>query len=242
MKYNVEGNVMQTLKIELDPGESIYSETGALQYMTPEIALQTNFTGGIGGVLKRAITGNSLTLNHFTAQGNRGIVSFTTRMPGHIVPIQTDHYGSVLVQRHSFLCAEETVQLGIAGNFGLSGFFGGNGLIYNRLSGNGMAFISVDGEVTEKELNPGETLLIHPGHLAAYEQKVKFEVQRLKGFKNMFLGGDGIFLAKVTGPGKIWMHSLSIHNLAEVLSPYMQEASVSRKTGNVGSFINNLFD
>lgn len=242
MKYSVDGSVMQTVKIGLDQGESIYSETGALLYMTPEIALQTNFTGGIGGVLKRAITGNSLTLNHFTAQGNEGVVTFTTRMPGHIVPLQIDDYGSVLVQRHSFLCAEESVQFSIAGNFGLSGFFGGNGLIYNSLSGNGMAFISVDGEVTEKELNPGETLLIHPGHLAAYEQKVQFEVQRLKGFKNMFLGGDGIFLAKVTGPGKIWMHSLSIHNLAEVLSPYMQEATVNRRSGNVGSFIENLFD
>jgi uncharacterized protein (TIGR00266 family) len=221
LQYHIEGSTMQTLKIKLEPGESIYSESGCLLYMTPEIELKTNFTGGIGGILKRAITGNSLALNHFKAHGGTGVVSFTTRMPGHIVPLSIQEYGSVFVQRHSFLCAQESVKLEIYGNFGLTGFFGGIGLIYNQLEGNGLAFISVDGEVTEHDLQPGETLLIHPGHLAAYEQRVQFEVQRLKGFKNMFFGGDGIFLAKVTGPGKVWMHSLSIHNLAEVLTPYI---------------------
>lgn len=221
MQYEIQGDIMQSVKVILDPNESIYSEAGALLYMTPTIELETNFTGGLGGVFMRAFTGNSLVLNHFKAAHGAGIVSFTTRMPGHIVPLKIEKYGHIYVQRHSFLCAEESVNLTIAGNFGLTGFFGGNGLIYNKLEGSGTAFISVDGEVTEKELGRGETLLIHPGHLAAYDANVDFEVRRLRGFRNMFFGGDGIFLAKLTGPGKIWLHTLSIHNLAEVLIPYL---------------------
>lgn len=221
MKYEIIGSTMQSLKIDLEDGESIYSEAGSLLSMSPTIELETNFTGGFGGVFKRAITGNTAVLNHFKAEKGAGHVSFSTRMPGHIVPLQVDRYPSVHVQRHSFLCAEESVSLNVVGNMGLTGFFGGNGLIYNKLEGNGLGFISVDGEVTEVDLAHGETILVHPGHLAAFDSSVTFEVQRLKGFKNMFLGGDGLFLAKLTGAGTVWLHTLSLHSLAEVLQPFM---------------------
>lgn len=221
MQYEIIGSTMQSLKIDLEAGESIYSEAGSLLSMSPTVELETNFSGGLGGVFKRAITGNTAVLNHFNAKRGSGSVSFSTRMPGHIVPLQLDRYPSVHVQRHSFLCAEESVSLNIVGNMGLTGFFGGNGLIYNKLEGAGLGFISVDGEVNEIYLQPGESLLVHPGHLAAFDSRVSFEVQRLKGFKNMFLGGDGIFLAKLTGAGTIWLHTLSIHSLAEVLQPFM---------------------
>lgn len=221
MDYQIKGSTMQSLMIQLDRGESIYSEAGSLLSMSPTIELETNFSGGLGGVFKRAITGNSAVLNHFRAAHGQGHVGFSTRMPGHIVPLQLENYSSIHVQRHSFLCAEESVSLDIVGNMGLTGFFGGNGLIYNKLKGDGLAFISVDGEVNEVFLEPNETMLVHPGHLAAYDSRVKFEVQRLKGFKNMFLGGDGVFLAQLTGAGRVWLHSLSLHALAEVLQPFM---------------------
>lgn len=223
MDYEIKGTTMQTLQINLDQGDSIYSEAGALLSMAPTIELETNFTGGIGGVFKRAITGNTAVLNHFKAAHGDGHVSFSTRMPGHIVQLELSHYRAVHVQRHSFLCAEESVELDVIGNLGLTGFFGGNGLIYNELKGDGLAFISVDGEVNEQYLEAGETILVHPGHLAAYDARVSFEVQRLKGFKNMFLGGDGLFLAKLTGPGTIWLHSLSLHSLGEVLKPFISK-------------------
>jgi uncharacterized protein (TIGR00266 family) len=225
MEFQIHGSTMQSLQLQLEKGESIYSEAGSLLSMSPTIELETNFTGGIGGVFKRVITGNSAILNHFKAVHGDGHVSFSTRMPGHIVPLQMDHYPSVHVQRHSFLCAEESVSLNVVGNLGLTGFFGGNGLIYNKLDGNGLAFISVDGEVNEIYLKSGETILVHPGHLAAYDSRVSFEVQRLKGFKNMFLGGDGIFLVKLTGPGTIWLHTLSLHGLVEVLKPSLTSGS-----------------
>lgn len=221
MEYQINGSTMQSLVIQLYRGESIYSEAGALLSMSPSIELETNFTGGLGGIFKRSMTGNSAVLNHFKAAHGEGHVSFSTRMPGHIVPLQLDQYSSVHVQRHSFLCAEESVDLDIVGNLGFSGFFGGNSLIYNKLKGDGLGFISVDGEVNEVYLEAGETMLVHPGHLAAFDSRVHFEVQRLKGFKNMFLGGDGIFLAKMTGAGKVWLHSLSLHGLAEALQPFM---------------------
>lgn len=221
MEFEIIGSTMQSLKLNLERGESIYSEAGSLLSMSPEIELETNFTGGLGGVLKRVVTGNTAVLNHFKATRGNGHVSFSTRMPGHIIPLELDQYPSVHVQRHSFLCAEESVALDIVGNLGMTGFFGGNGLIYNKLHGSGLGFISVDGEVNEYSLSPGETILVHPGHLAAFDSNVRFELQRLKGFKNMFLGGDGIFLVKLTGSGKIWLHTLSLHGLADALIPYM---------------------
>lgn len=222
MEYEIKGSVMQSLLITLEQEEKIYSEAGALLSMSPEIELETNFTGGLTGALKRVVSGNSAVLNHFKSSINNGHVSFSTRMPGHIVTLQMEHYHSVHVQRHSFLCAEESVNLDVVGNLGLTGFFGGNSLIYNKLHGRGRAFISVDGEVNEIHLKQGETLLVHPGHLAAYDSIVKFEVQRLKGFKNMFLGGDGLFMAKLTGEGTVWLHSLSMNGLGEVLGQYIR--------------------
>ena len=222
MQFRIVGTTMQSLFIELaENQESIYSESGCLLYMTPNVQLQTSGSGGIGGMFKRWITGNSVFLNHFQlTQGDRGEVAFTTRFPGHILPI-TLQGRDFYVQRHSFLCAQESVQLEPQMALNGVGLFGGNGLVFNKLSGYGQAFISVDGETVEKELQYGESLLIHPGHLAAYDEGIRVEVQRQIGFKNMFLSGDGIFLLRVTGPGKILLHSLSIHNLAGTIAEYM---------------------
>ncbi len=226
MQYKIVGETMQTLYIELTEGsKGIYSESGCLLYMTPNIRLQTSGTGGIGGMFKRLITGNSVFLNHFHLQsGNEGKVAFTTRFPGHIIPFQLSGR-DIYVQRHSFLCAEERVGLEPQMALNGVGLFGGNGLVYNKLSGYGTAFISVDGETVTEELRANESLLIHPGHLAAYEAGVRVELQRQIGFKNMFLSGDGIFLLKVTGPGKVLLHSLSVHSLAEIISSYMPSKS-----------------
>lgn len=221
MKSEIHGTTLQTLQLSLDSGETVFSETGALLHMSPNIELQTNFKGGLGGMFKRALTGNSLALNYFTAMGGPGEVSFTTRMPGHIVALDLNGGSDIFVQRHSFLCAPEGINLSVATSFNLYGAFGGNGLVYNRMSGNGTAFMSIDGEVIRKDLGRGESMLVHPAHLAAHEEKVNVEVRRMKGFKNLLFSGDGYSLIHVTGPGTIWLHSLSIHNLAELLTEYM---------------------
>lgn len=220
MQYTIEGSTMQSLHVELQSGQIIYSDTGALMHMSTNVEMETRFQGGIGGMFKRAVGGNSVALNYFTARSGPGEVSFSTRMPGHILPVGLGNT-DIVVQRHSFLCASETVDLQLQTSFNFFGVFGGNGLVFNRLSGAGMAFLSIDGEVIEKELNHGDSLLIHPTHLAAYESTVRADLQKMSGVKNMLFGGDGLALIRVTGPGKVWMHSISIGHLAELLSQYM---------------------
>jgi uncharacterized protein (TIGR00266 family) len=221
LEYQIEGSTMQTLIITLQPGETIFSETGSLLMMTPHVEMSTKATGGLGGMLKRAITGNSLLLNHFHAKRGQEEVMFTTRMPGHIVPFQLNETGEIVVEKHAFLCAEESVEYGAALTLKLGRFMGGNGLFFNYLRGQGKAFISVDGEVVQRELKTGETILVHPGHIAAFTKSIGYEATLMKGVSNFLFGGDGLYMIRLTGPGKVWLHSLTAHNLAIILSEYM---------------------
>jgi uncharacterized protein (TIGR00266 family) len=212
---------MQTLEVTLGRGESIFSETGCLLSMTMNVDMRTHAPGGLGGMFRRAFSGNSLLLNQFSTNDEHETVMFTTRMPGHIVPLDIGETGRVIVQRHSFLCAEEGIEYGTQATLNLGRFLGGNGLVFNYMGGHGMAFISVDGEVIEKSLGPRESILVHPGHIAAFTGQIEYEVQKMQGVSNFFLSGDGYYLVRLHGPGRIWMHSLTIHNLAHILAEYM---------------------
>ncbi|OFW74919.1 MAG: TIGR00266 family protein [Alicyclobacillus sp. RIFOXYA1_FULL_53_8] len=242
MNYEIHGTTMQSLSITLDGADDLVSEAGCLLYMTPEIELQTEFLGGVGGVMKRAFTGNSMTINRYrNRQSSRQTVAFSTRMPGHIIPVEVHPARPVYVQKHSFLCCESTVNLEVAGYFNLAGIFGGNGILMTRLEGHGQAFISVDGESLAKDLSHGESLLVHPAHVAAYEGTVNYEVVRMKGLKNMFFGGDGLALVKLTGPGRAWLHTLNIRQLATELAEVEDGNSGAVKGGLIGGIIGDLF-
>lgn len=220
MEYQIHGTTMQTLELHLHPGESAFSETGCLMSMTPGMAMETRAPGGIGGMLRRAFSGNSLMLNFFHASHATESVSFTTRMPGHVVPLVLHESGRVLVQRHAFLAAEESVEFGIETTLNIGRFLGGNGLVLTFMDGNGTGFISIDGEIIHRTLDPGESILVHPGHIAAFSAQMNYRVQRMSGVTNALFGGDGLYLVCLTGPGDIWLHSVTIHNLVHILQEY----------------------
>lgn len=221
MDYKIEGSTMQTLVTTLNPGDTIYSETGCLLSMSSGVHMFTKATGGVGGMFKRAITGNSMTLNYFQSKEGEAEVMFTTRLPGHIVPFQLEQTGEIIVEKHAFLCAEESVEYGTSLTLKLGRFMGGNGLLFNHLRGQGKAFVSVDGEVIKRELKAGESLFVHPGHIAAFTGSINYEATMMKGVSNFLFGGDGLYMIRLSGPGQVWLHSLTAHNLAVILTEYM---------------------
>lgn len=208
---------MQTLVLELSRSDVAFSETGSLLMMTADVKMSTTAGGGLGGMLGRMLTGNSLLLNLFEAERDGAQVMFTTRMPGHIIPLDMRLQGGVVVQQHAFLCAEQGVDYRTGFTLKLGRFLGGNGLLFNHLAGTGMAFVSIDGEVVERRLAAGESILVHPGHIAAFTDGVAYQAELMRGVRNLLFGGDGLYLIRLTGPGHVWMHSLSIHNLQEIL-------------------------
>ena len=210
------------------------NETGAMSFMTSEMKMETNTGGGLLKGLGRALSGDSIFLNFFTAQADNQKIGFSARTPGKIFPIKLDGTNTIIGQKNAFLAAEEGVNLDIYFKNKLgTGIFGGEGFILQKFSGVGMAFIEIDGEVIERELAPGEQLLLDPGHLAAMDESVGFDIERVKGAKNI-LFGEGLFFARLTGPGKIWIQTMPISKLAQSIIPYLP-ASGSGGDGLVGA-------
>jgi uncharacterized protein (AIM24 family) len=183
---------------------------------------QMGNSGGLGGMLGRLAGGASLFYTDYTAIGQPGMVAFATKLPGHIVelPIPAGH--SYLIHRTGFLCGTSGIEVGASfmQNLGV-GVFGGNGFIMQRVTGVGTAFIELSGELINYDLAPGEVLNVHPGHVGILSETINLQITRIKGIRNMLFGGDGVFLAQLTGPGRIWLQSMPIANLAHALIPYM---------------------
>ena len=201
--------------------------------------------GGLFSAVKRMAGGGSLFMTEFTAQGGSGIVAFATKAPGHIFPVQVDPGHSYMIHRHGFLCATPGVELSVAFQQSLgAGIFGGDGFILQKLSGSCDAWVELDGEVVHYDLKAGETLRVHPGHVGMFDASVRFEITRIKGIRNMLFGGDGIFLAALTGPGRIWLQSLPLANLAHALSPYLGEGAAKQVGAGavIGSILGGLAD
>lgn len=226
--YEIHGSEMQYVEITLDPGEMCIAEAGGMMYMTPGIQMQTVLgdpsaqqqTGFLGKVLtagKRALTGESLFMTTFTATGTgREQVAFASPYPGKIIPVHLDQFGGELIcQKDSFLCAARGVQIGIAFQRKLGvGLFGGEGFIMQRLTGDGIAMVHAGGTLVQRKLAAGQTLRVDTGCLVAFSPGVQYDIQMQKGIKNMFFGGEGMFLAVLTGPGDVWLQSLPFSRLA----------------------------
>jgi uncharacterized protein (TIGR00266 family) len=239
MQTRIQGTTMPVLDVQLDPNESVFSESGELSWMTGSIQMTTHTQmgggGGLFGVLKRVAGGGSLFMTEYRAVQYSGEVSFATKVPGHIVPVQVGPGQEYLVHRHGFLCA--TTQVAISVGFQQSlgaGIFGGSGFLLQRLSGSGTAWLELSGELIMKNLAPGETLLVHPGHVGAFQASVGFQITTVPGIKNMIFGGDGIFLAVLTGPGTVWLQTLPISRLAHQISEYLPQAD-RRQVGNTAT-------
>ena len=220
MEYRIHGTTMQTLEVRLEPGESVFSEAGCLLAMTPGTYMETRAPGGLAGMFRRALSGNSVFLTYYRAARGESVVQFTTRIPGHILALPLRQYGRVIAERHSFLCAESTVDYGVEVTLNIGRFLGGNGLALTHLAGDGMAFLSIDGEIVERDLARGESLLVHPGHIAAFTDGIDYRVQLMQGVANMLFSGDGLFLVELTGPGRVWLHSVTVHNLVHIIQEY----------------------
>ena len=225
MEYEITGGSFPVVICTLQKGETMKNETGAMSFMTSDMSMETNTGGGLLKGLGRALSGDTLFLNFFTAQSDNQQIGFSARTPGKIFSIELDGTNSIIAQKNAFLAAEESVDLDIYFKNKLgAGIFGGEGFILQKFSGTGMVFLEIDGEVMEYNLEPGEKLLLDPGHLAAMEESVNFDVERVKGAKNI-LFGEGLFFAKVEGPGKVWVQTMPISKLAEAIIPFIPKSN-----------------
>jgi uncharacterized protein (TIGR00266 family) len=235
MKYEISGTTMQTVGIDLAPGDVIYSQTAAMAWMTSGVTMGTNTGGGLFAGLKRSLTGGSLFITEFSAAGG-GHVAFAPRFPGTILARQLKPGESLICRKETFLCAEKTVTLEMAWQQRVgAGFFGGAGFILQKVTGPGTVFLDLSGEVVTKQLAAGEKLLVHAGHVGVHEPTVSFDIQMLPGFSNVIFGGEGLFMASLTGPGEVHLQSMPILNLAEEIARYLPMGQ--NRGGQVGTTV-----
>lgn len=220
MKYEILGTTVPVVEFTLNQGEKIYSQSGGLAWMDQNISMDTNMRGGIARSLSRMFGGESIFMSTFSATAPNSTVAFASGFVGEILPMDVSK--PIIAQKTAFLCAQDSVELNMVFTKRFSsGLFGGEGFILQKLSGSGLAFIEVDGNVKEIELQPGQVLKVDTGHIAAFESTVSYEIQVVSGVKNMLFGGEGIFFAVLKGPGKVWLQSMNIHDLADKIIPYI---------------------
>jgi len=248
MQSRIVGTTMPVLEVLLQPGEALISEAGELSWMTQAINMTTHTQmaggGGFFGALKRVAGGGSLFMTEYRAWGAPGEVAFATRVPGHILPVEVQPGYDYMIHRHGFLCATEQIQLSVGFQQSLgAGIFGGDGFLLQKVGGVGTAWLELSGEVVVKDLAPGETLRVHPGHVGAFQGSVSFQITVVRGLKNMIFGGDGIFLAALTGPGRVWLQTLPISRLAHQLQQYMPSAGrETTQAGVMGGIVGSILD
>ncbi|MCL4876992.1 MAG: TIGR00266 family protein [Anaerolineae bacterium] len=222
MEYEIKGSVLQSLEVRLNAGEAIYTERGGMAWMTDGIDMATSGKGGLGKMIGRALSGESLFLTTYTAKANGAMITFTPEAPGKIIDFHLEAGNSIIAQKDAFMCAQDSVDLAMHFRKKLgAGIFGGEGFILQKLTGPGIAFVEISGEVIEYNLKPGQKLKIDTGHIAMYEPTVDYDIQMVKGVTNMLFGGEGLFLATLTGPGKVWLQTMPISNLASRIAAYI---------------------
>jgi uncharacterized protein (TIGR00266 family) len=247
MQSRIVGTTMPVLEFLLQPNDCVISETGELSWMSSSINMTTHTQmmggGGLFGALKRVAGGGSLFMTEYRSWGAPGEVAFATRVPGHILPVEVQPGYEYYIHRHGFLCATEQIQLGVGFQQSLgAGIFGGDGFLLQKVTGIGTAWLELSGEVIVKDLQPGETLRVHPGHVGAFQGSVSFQITIVRGLKNMIFGGDGIFLAALTGPGRVWLQTLPISRLAHSLTPYLPTTQREAQAGVMGGIVGSILD
>lgn len=221
MQYELKGGAFPVVVCRLSSGESMITEKGSMVWMTPNMEMTTTGGGGIGKMFSKALTGESMFQNTYTARGE-GMIAFGSSFPGQILPLEVTPGKSFILQKSAFLASEAGVQLSMHVNQKLgAGFFGGEGFIMQKLTGNGIAFAEVDGELVEYTLAPGEQLVVDTGYVMGFELSVSMDIQQVKGLKNMVLGGEGLFNTVLTGPGKIWLQTMPISGVAAAIQPFL---------------------
>lgn len=220
MRYRIEGEPFAVVICDVEPGEMLITESGAMSWMSPNMKMET-VGGGVGKMFGRMFTGEAAFQNHYTAQGGPGQIAFASSFPGSIRAVQITPDNPIIVQKKAFLASEAGVTLSVHFQKKLgAGFFGGEGFIMQKLSGNGIAFIEIDGHAVEYELAAGQQMIVDTGYLAAMSATCSIDVVTVPGIKNALFGGEGVFNTVVKGPGKVTLQTMPINALAGTLQEY----------------------
>ncbi len=256
MRASITGSTMPVLEIQLAPGERLLAETGELSWKSGNIQLRTITSAagstGIFGAIGRALSGGGFFMTEYSTDFQMGVVAFCAKIPGHIFEHQIAPGMEYLVHKHGFLCCTDGVTLGTGFTQSLGvGLFGGNGFVMQKVSGQGTAWFELGGEIVPVTLAPGQVIDVHPGHLGMFDANMRHEITTIPGIRNKIFGGDGIFLIRLTGPGNVWLQTLTLPNLAHVLGPYLpggEKQSDGTSLGGLaaagvaGSLVSRLFE
>ena len=220
MRYEITGGAFPVVICHLEDRERMITERGSMVWMSPNMQMETS-GGGLGKMFSRAFSGESIFQNTYTARG-QGMIAFGSSFPGKIIALNIGPGRAMVLQKNAFLASESSVDLSIHFSRKLgAGFFGGEGFIMQRLSGSGVAFAEIDGELVEYDLAPGQQIVVDTGNVAGFEPSVTMDIQQVPGLKNMFLGGEGVFNTLLTGPGKVWLQTMPISNVAMAIRPFI---------------------
>ena len=220
MRYEIKGGSFPVVICQVESGKQMITEKGSMVWMSPNMQMETS-GGGLGKMFSKAVSGESMFQNIYTARGD-GMIAFGSSFPGQIKAIEIGPGREMILQKSAFLAAESSVELSIHFNKKIgTGLFGGEGFIMQRLSGHGIAFVEIDGELIEYELKPGQQIVVDTGNVAGFEPGVQMEIQQVPGLKNKLLGGEGLFNTILTGPGRIWLQTMPISNVAMSIRPYL---------------------
>lgn len=223
MKYQIIGQTVPVVEVELNRGETVYTQSGGMTYQSDGIEMKTNARGGVMKSLGRMFSGESIFMANYTAQVDGAKVAFATTVPGNIIPVNLSEMpNGITVQKGSFLCAEDSIETSVTFSKRFSaGLVGGEGFILQKAQGKGMIFLEVDGDPIEMNLMPGEVLKVDTGNVVAFEPSISYEVETIKGLGNIFLGGEGLFLTRLVGPGKVILQSQNFGDFVGRITPYI---------------------
>ncbi len=222
MNFEIKGTPLPVVIMNLEAGEMIHTEKGAMSWMSPNLQMSTNAGGGIGKAFGRMFSGESMFQNIYTCQGGPGMLACASSFPGEILPMRITPDNVIVAQKSAFLARENSVEMSV--HFqkkGGAGLFGGEGFILQKFTGNGYVFLEIDGSVIEYTLAPGQSLIVDTGNLAAMDATVNVDIQMVKGVGNALLGGEGLFNTVLTGPGRVWLQTLPRNVVAGAVSPYI---------------------
>jgi uncharacterized protein (TIGR00266 family) len=235
MKHKIIGNNLQLVTLEISQNDKIYAEAGSLVYMSDNVQMEAKMRGGLLSGLGRKLAGESLFLTEFTSSGDNGNIAFGGRAPGTIKHIKITAGKDFLIQKDAFLCAEDTVDISIAFQKRLGAvFFGGEGFILEKLTGEGNAFIHACGDFIEFDLKPQEVIKVDTGSVVGWDSTVSYSIERVKGIKTIFFGGEGLFLTTLTGPGHVLIQSMDLGNLASALMPFLPKQTSGNQGFKIG--------
>ncbi|WP_428032326.1 TIGR00266 family protein [Ancylobacter sp.] len=228
MRSKIIGTTLPVLELQLDAGDRIIGVPDQLSWMSGDIALSTSTAGGgaggLFGLVSRAVSGGGLFMTEFHAERGPGNVAFAAKLPGSFVTVEIEPGRGYLVHRHGFVCGTTGIEVTTAFQQTLGGaVFGGEGFVLQKLAGRASAYVELSGELVTYDLQAGQQILVHPGHVGMFEESVSFEMTTMRGVRNALFGGDGLFLVRLSGPGKVWLQSLTAPGLAHAISHYLPE-------------------